>query len=416
MVRRLVPLAWMILLALTACAPEEIEIPTVVLLPTVPPEQAATQTAAAYATSIAPPTLPPSWTPLPSPAWSPTPEALPPAGGPVSVARGRFIFVADGAIQTVNADGTGLTTLTPALAASDLTLAPDRQTLAFAAMGPNNARELFVLELASGVARQVTWLGMEIVVDPAWHPDGDRLVFAAGQGDGARQVYTVRPDGQELVQVTALPARDPDATPDSSTAEGGSPLTALGLSDPIFTPDGGGIIFAAPSLAMVDLATGDVTPLTIGSGWGNDASPRWRPGTTQLVYIRSLRGELFGGPLHSFDLNTLAGESVPPVLVDLPIQQFVFSRDGRYLAMASGTSVQLMDFTLRAARELTDTGDVLPSVAINRDGSRIAYFGSSITGGKTPQLIIAGRSGRDRWAVIDLTAQSLSDLLWIETE
>ena len=55
MVRRLVPLAWIILLALTACAPEAIEIPTVVLLPTVPPEQAATQTAA-MAERIAAPT------------------------------------------------------------------------------------------------------------------------------------------------------------------------------------------------------------------------------------------------------------------------------------------------------------------------------------------------------------------------
>lgn len=38
--------------------------------------------------------------------------------------------------------------------------------------------------------------------DPTWSPDGTHIVFGNGSGDLGRNVYTVRPDGTGLHQVT----------------------------------------------------------------------------------------------------------------------------------------------------------------------------------------------------------------------
>jgi Tol biopolymer transport system component len=53
--------------------------------------------------------------------------------------------------------------------------------------------------------------------DPSWSPDGTQIVFAAGSGDLGRNVYTVRPDGTGLVQVTHGDASQSNEAPDWGT-------------------------------------------------------------------------------------------------------------------------------------------------------------------------------------------------------
>jgi WD40-like Beta Propeller Repeat len=50
--------------------------------------------------------------------------------------------------------------------------------------------------------------------DPRWSPDGEQIVFGNGSGDLGRNVYTVRPDGSGLHQVTHGDAGQSNEQPD----------------------------------------------------------------------------------------------------------------------------------------------------------------------------------------------------------
>lgn len=417
MVRRLLPLALLVLLVAAACNPEptEIFIPTVVLLPTIPQSQVETATAEAHATLIAPPTLPPTWTPLPSPVLTPTAEVLQGDNLLPSGVRGRFVFVADGAIWLVTAADAVPMRLTQPIDVHDLALSPDQQMAAFAAQASDTTQELYLLDLASGVARQVTRQGYALVIDPSWHPDGRRLIYAAALVDGgARNIYQVRADGSDLQQLTTLAFLDPAATPTGN--ETGLVLPGQLLADPIYTPDGDGILFAAPALVILDLDSQIASVMTISSGLGNDHSPRWRPGTTELVYIRPDSEDDPGGPMHAFDLNTQAQENVPPQVANIPAVSFMFSADGRFMVFTNDFSIYLRDFSLRSTREVTTTGSVQPQVAINRAGTYLAYIGGSPDDPQTPRLWIISRSGASPQVLTALDGAEFADLLWVEAE
>jgi Tol biopolymer transport system component len=53
--------------------------------------------------------------------------------------------------------------------------------------------------------------------DPRWSPDGTQIVFGNGSEDLGRNVYTVRPDGTGLVQVTHGDASQSNEAPDWGT-------------------------------------------------------------------------------------------------------------------------------------------------------------------------------------------------------
>lgn len=376
----------LILVLLAACAPAAVEIPTAAVLPT----------ATAAPPTAVPPTLPPTWTPSPVPSATPVTHT-PTLETVVEPVRDRLIFVADGAVQAVStAPGSVPVALTGPMEARDLTLSPEGQRLAFVGAGLGSGREVYVLDLESGDLQQVTSLGYADVVDPAWRPNGITLTFAAGPYAGReREVYTVRADGGSLRQRTSLGVID--------------------LSDPVFTPDGRGILFAAPGLFMLDIATGRITTLTFASGGGNNASARWRPGTGTVVYIEEDPRPVGypGGPLRYFDPDLYVPDTEAQTLVDMYVQAFVFSADGRWMAFTSDFGVYLMDFDSLSMRQIAETGNVLPRVAISPDGSLLAYLTANIGGGSLPQIVVSDHTGRDRWVVTDVTAQVVGDMLWV---
>ncbi len=393
---------------LAACAqPTAIVIPTVIALPSIPPALAATGTAAAVQTAVAPPTLPPTWTPAALASLTPLPSPTAPVAD--TTTGDRLLFVADGAIYIVGVDGAGFRGLTGSAQARDLALSPDGTQIVFVGAGSGSASEVYLLTIDSGEVRPLTALGYADVVGPSWHPDGQSIVFAAGQGGGdARDLFTVRSDGGDLERRTVF-GQPPPA---DGTGDG---FVAVGVSDPLFVPDGSGIVFAGPGLALLDLDTQQVHALTIPGGWGNDTNPRWRPGTFELAYISSEQGDrgYAGGPIRSFDLLTWQEEDVPPPLASVFAQSFQNSEDGRAMIIASNFGVVLLDYASRSARSIADTGSLLPRVTISPDGSRIAYMTASITGGAMPQLVLNDRTGRSPRVLMDVDAQVLGDLLWI---
>ncbi|MBN1963031.1 MAG: PD40 domain-containing protein [Anaerolineae bacterium] len=363
----------------------------------------ATATAAALLEAVRP-TLPPTWTPV-SPgeaAEQPSAVVTQEPGPAAASALDRLVFAADGQLWAVGVDGSGLMALTEPVNARDLAVSPDGQYIAFVADAAGGGRDVFAVETATNTILQASALGLADVVDPAWHPNLPVIVFAAGPQGGGRDLYTVQPNGLNLERRTQL--------------------DQPGLSDPAFSPDGLMLVFAAPGVTLLDLATGTVTPYT-QPGQDHDLQPRFRPGGTEIIYIRQIPSATGygGGRLHSFDPATFQPVAVPPILIDFFAQAFAFSQDGDLIVFSSDFSVYLFDFTTRSTRQVGDAGSLLTRFALSPDGTRVAYLagGRSATTGQPVSeegqalLIVTDRAGRDQQTVLTVTAQTVTDLVWV---
>jgi TolB protein len=121
-----------------------------------------------------------------------------------------------GALYVVSSDGTGLRRITPwGMAASWGSFSPDGRWIVFADL----SRDLnFIHPDGTGLTRVPLELPRGRVLQPRWSPDGSAIVFGL-QTNGQGDIYTVRPDGSNLVQITDTPDID-ERWPDWGTYPG----------------------------------------------------------------------------------------------------------------------------------------------------------------------------------------------------
>jgi Tol biopolymer transport system component len=94
--------------------------------------------------------------------------------------------------------------------------------------------------------------------DPAWSPDGSRVVFES-QRDGNSEIYSMAADGSDQVRLTFHPATD---------------------KDPAWSPDGTRIAFVSERFGGADIYVMDVdgTDLVrVTASEGNESDSTWRP-------------------------------------------------------------------------------------------------------------------------------------------
>ena len=166
---------------------------------------------------------------------------------------------------------------------------------------PWNARQL---------ADLVSSIGSIMSGEPAWLPDGSRLVVPAALGGGS--VWTVNPDGGALARLTGdLSAQLSRLSPDGSAIaylsdKSGNPelwlwnigegreaqLTRLGarITGFAWSPDARAIAFAALRFGsfdiwVVSLVDGVVRRLTTSDAY--EISPTWTPDGRHVVYVRA---------------------------------------------------------------------------------------------------------------------------------
>src|SRR5712691_8883376 len=125
-------------------------------------------------------------------------------------------------------------------------------------------REMYVPQVTSGPSAV------------AWSPDGTELIYSM-QGSLWRQ----RVDSPVAAEITSGPAYD---------------------YQPDWSPDGRTVVFAryahdAIELELLDLASGNVTPLTTNGAV--NLEPRWSPDGTRIAFVSSL----FNGRWHIFVLS-----------------------------------------------------------------------------------------------------------------
>lgn len=150
-------------------------------------------------------------------------------------------------LMVARPDGSGLRRVGPEGDSSDVGISPDTRRIAFTHFYGSHA-DVFTQHVSGGGLRRITRAPESVAADVQvqWSPDGRKLVFVRKWNDGSQAIYTVDADGDRIHRVTpfALRAGDwPDWSPDGRRILFRSPDTGDFLHSNLYTirPDGSGL-------------------------------------------------------------------------------------------------------------------------------------------------------------------------------
>jgi len=254
----------------------------------------------------------------------------PSAGGVVPGDDGLIAFTTSSQrIATIQSDGSGLAVLPGDEGVFDMAPAwsPDGARIAYVRYSEGSDTDLWVMD-ADGSHRRIATTSPRTDHEPAWAPDGSALVFWRIGPRGGHHLRIKVLDGSRSVLVpTGVSSFAPDWSPDGSTIAfmrrggdlytvrpDGSDLTQLTATpnrfemDPQWSPDGDLIVFtgevtgAEAEIYTLRLADGEVRNLT-NTADVYEAWPAWAPSGGRIVYST--------GTLWIIDALGGAGTQVP---------------------------------------------------------------------------------------------------------
>jgi TolB protein len=187
-------------------------------------------------------------------------------------ASGRIVFTTDQTatehdeVFVVPEDGGDPVQVTdrPDRRAFEPTFAPDGEHIVFEshALDQDEDGELWTIRVDGSELVQLT--SPDTIANarqPVWSPTGDAIVFQAAGVDGLPDVWTIAPDGTGLFNVTESPSEDTDAS---------------------FSPDGRYIVYSSDQggldLARIHVIPKDGgTPMPVTATEAYDGAPGWGP-------------------------------------------------------------------------------------------------------------------------------------------
>ncbi len=287
----------------------------------------------------------------------------------------------NGDIYVVNADGTGRTRLTRDPAQEfDPAWSPDGTRIVFSRF-TERRYQLFVMNADGTNAVQLT-RGDSAASDAAWSPDGSRIAFTRCLG--SCDIYVMNADGSGVRRLTY----------------GEHP----GDWSPTWSPDGRRIAFAdLTGLFVTNADGGDWQRLTDGPA--DDSNPAWSPAGPQIAFDGS-RG-LFNGDIYVVHAD---GSGLTNLTDSLPIDSTPsWSPDGREIAFMRKQQprwrarLHVMNADGSAQLNLGVIGDAYSRPSWSPDGTRLAY--SWLTACIVPK--VAGKPLQEARSQIDRASCSV---------
>ncbi|MCC6803546.1 MAG: PD40 domain-containing protein [Anaerolineae bacterium] len=257
--------------------------------------------------------------------------------------RMAFVSLRDGQLQLYLLTlGEGVRLLSDRAALSNHPVwSPDGESIVYE-VGRGNIRHLWIVDVDQPLIpdQNPRALAVSQTDDrlPAWSPDGARIAFVSLR-EGNAEIYTIAPDGGDLVNLTRNPGWD---------------------VNPAWSPDGSQIAFFAlrdryRELYVMDRDGGNVRQLTNaqevnnGNYWG---APAWSPDGTRIAYQTVLDGSpqivvttVEGGQ----DYRLTGAQKVNALPLWLPDDRGIVYMSGRGMASA----LYLVDVDGGSPRRLT---------------------------------------------------------------
>lgn len=191
-------------------------------------------------------------------------------------------------IFIMNADGTGVTQITPSddgRAAAGPSWSPDGTKIAFESMvNPSDYLqygEIWIMDADGGNAHAILASAGHHLVLPVWSPDGAHIAF-----EDAWDLLVMNPDGSGVTELASLPFLNEAVS---------------------WSPDSKKIVFdACPDspvacvLYTVDVSSKLVTPLAAPTGASTFRTPVWSPDGGRIAFVR-----IEGGPVYTMAVKMI---------------------------------------------------------------------------------------------------------------
>ena len=283
---------------------------------------------------------------------------------------------------------------------AEATISADRRLMVGTVLDVRQSLERVAVRFDQKVTLEPVTDGYTGDFDPAWFPDGSRMVLSSSR-TGQRNIWTTSA-GSAAAPITTGSAIDerPVVSPDGTQiafvsdrgghrgiwtvgASGGTPKLAstVDVIDTIsWSPDGQRLVYStprgdAPGLAILSLADGRSTPLSTP---GAATAPAWSPQGDVIAYVEP-RGGAAGAMLKFVGADGRSRALGPAEDVRINNGIAAWSPDGRRLAIATiigsfGNSLSIVELEgIGSVRKLADLpGDIRPrGLTWNRDGASL---------------------------------------------